>query len=84
MSEKKTFESELPFEQAMQRLETIVTELEEGELSLDDMILRFEEGRALREQCEAKLNEVERKIEKLVEKDGRKTTEPFDVDAAKT
>jgi len=55
-----------------------VCEMEDGELKLDDLISRFEEGRKLLGSCSKKLNEVERKIEMLVDKDGKETTVPFD------
>lgn len=78
-SEKK---GEQPsFEQALGRLEKIVAEMEEGTLNLDDMIGRFEEGQELSAFCGKKLNEVERKIEKLVKQGDTLTTEPFEEDA---
>jgi exodeoxyribonuclease VII small subunit len=66
------------FEEALKRLESLVAEMEAGELSLDQMIQHFEEGSALVEVCGKQLNEVERRIEKLVKKDGELTTEPFE------
>jgi exodeoxyribonuclease VII small subunit len=66
------------FEQALERLETIVGEMEEGTLNLDDMIGRFEEGQTLIALCGKTLNEVERKIEKLVKRGNTLETEPFD------
>lgn len=67
------------FEASIERLEKIVAEMEGGELSLDDMIARFEEGQALIKVCSARLNEVERKIEVLVKKDdGALETEPLE------
>ncbi|WFB34475.1 exodeoxyribonuclease VII small subunit [Kiritimatiellota bacterium B12222] len=74
-SEKK---DEIPFEEAMKRLEVLVQQMEGGELSLDQMITHFEEGSALVEKCGQRLNEVERRIEKLVKKDGEIRSEPFD------
>ena len=65
------------FEKAMERLEGIVGEMEGGELSLDVMIERFEEGQKLIKFCSGKLDEVERKIEKLLTKEGDPETEPF-------
>ena len=65
------------FEDSMEKLEQIVSEMESGELSLDAMIKRFEEGQGLIKFCSSKLNEVERKIEKLLNKDGEPETEPF-------
>lgn len=61
------------FEQAMARLETIVSELEKGELSLDDSLRIFEEGIKLSKTCLKMLDDAERKVEILVhDKDGRK------------
>ena len=65
------------FEKSMERLEAIVGDMEGGELSLDIMIQRFEEGQTLIKSCAGKLDEVERKIEKLLTKEGDVVTEPF-------
>ena len=70
------------FEQSLGRLEKIVAEMEDGSLSLDDMVARFEEGQKLIEFCTKTLNEVERKIEKLVKKGNSVKTEPFGDDEA--
>ena len=80
MTEKKTAKTtdeKQSFEQSLSRLEKIVADMEDGSLSLDDMVARFEEGRKLIEFCTKTLNEVERKIEKLVKKGDAVTTEPF-------
>jgi len=85
MTTKKQVKKEQPksFEASMERLEKIVAEMEGGELSLDNMIARFEEGQALIKLCSGKLNEVERKIEVLVKKDdGELATEPLEDEAA--
>jgi len=61
------------FEDALVRLETIVTELERGELPLDESLKIFEEGIKLSKTCLKILNDAERKVEILVqEKDGKK------------
>ena len=65
------------FEKSLERLETIVREMEGGEISLDKMMKDFEEGMTLVKLCSAKLNEVERKIEILVKKNGETVSEPF-------
>jgi exodeoxyribonuclease VII small subunit len=65
----KKDESPVGFEAALKRLETIVEEMESGETDLDTMIASYEEGQRLVKLCTAKLNEVEKKIEKIV-KDG--------------
>ena len=47
-------EKDLNFEQAMSKLEKIATELEKGELSLDESVSKFEEGMKLSKQCSEK------------------------------
>ena len=69
------------FEKAMERLEKIVGEMEDGTLGLEDMIKRFEEGQTLIKFCSGRLNEVEKKVEVLVSKGGAINTEPFAADA---
>lgn len=76
MSEKKP-----DFEQALARLETLVDEMENKPLPLDQLIRHFEEGSKLATLCSQRLNEVEQKIRKLVRKDGELTTEPLDTDS---
>ena len=65
------------FEKSLERLETIVREMESGALSLEKMMKHFEEGMGLVGICSAKLNEVERKIELLVKQGDRTTLAPF-------
>ncbi len=56
----------LSFEEAMQRLDAIVKQLESGQVSLEDSIKVFEEGVTLYRFCTSRLQEVETKIERLV------------------
>lgn len=70
-------EKPVDFEKSLERLETIVEQMESGDLSLEEMIKHFEEGSKLATLCSAKLNEVEQKIEKLVKKGGSLAAEPF-------
>ena len=60
----------LDFEQSMKRLETIVEELESGELTLEDSISRYEEGIKLSRRLQQVLDDSEKRIERLVEKEG--------------
>jgi len=53
------------FEAALGELETIVGEMENGELPLDQLIERYEEGMKLVKLCNLKLAEAEQKIEVL-------------------
>ncbi|MEK6694132.1 MAG: exodeoxyribonuclease VII small subunit [Nitrospirota bacterium] len=69
------------FEEALTRLETIVAELERGELPLDDSMRIFEEGIKLSKVCLKMLDDAERKVEILVkDKDGRKRTRPLELE----
>jgi exodeoxyribonuclease VII small subunit len=66
------------FEKDLERLEATVAALEEGGLSLDDAIKRFEEGIKLAKRCEKALAEAEKKIEMLTTNaDGELEAEPF-------
>lgn len=76
----KKEEAPLGFEAALKRLETIVEEMESGETDLDTMIASFEEGQRLVKFCTGKLNEVEKKIDKIVKDgSGAVTIEPFNL-----
>ncbi len=77
MTERKVKDEATSFEKSMERLETIVADMEGGELSLDVMINQFEEGQSLIRFCTGKLDEVERKIERLLTKDGAVETVTF-------
>ncbi len=66
------------FEAAMARLEQITEELEDGEVSLEKSLKKFDEGIKLAEYCNAQLAEARAKVEMLLEKDGRLQTVPFE------
>mgnify|MGYP001610117486 CR=1 FL=1 len=59
---------DLPFEEALQKLESIVESMEADDLPLETLLVRFEEGSKLAKLCQAKLAEAELRIQKL-EKD---------------
>jgi len=70
--------TKLSFEKALERLETIVQEMESGELSLENALKKFEEGVRLSQLCTQKLNETEKKISLLMEQsDGSLAETPF-------
>ena len=71
------------FEEALAELESIVCDLEEGDLGLGDAMARYEQGVKHLRRCYGLLEEAQRKIELLtgVAEDGTPTTTPFD-DAA--
>ena len=68
---------EIKFEDAMQELEAITAKLEKGDLSLDESVSNFEEGMKLAKKCNNILEEVEKKIKVLVQKDGKLEEEDF-------
>ncbi len=68
----------LKFEDALARLETIVSELERGDLSLDQSLKIFEEGIKLSKTCLKMLDDAERKVEILVQdQDGKKRLQAY-------
>ena len=67
------------FEAAYKRLDEIVKEMDEGDLGLNELLKRFEEGMGLAQQCEKRLTEVEGRVRELVEgEDGELEERPFD------
>jgi len=63
-------EQDITFEEALERLEGIVSTLEAGQLSLDESLKKFEEGIRLSRLCNDKLQKAHQRVEKLVEKNG--------------
>ncbi|MFM1769466.1 MAG: exodeoxyribonuclease small subunit [Verrucomicrobiota bacterium] len=56
---------DVPFEEALTKLESIVETMESGDLPLDAMLARFEEGVQLAQTCQKRLEEAELKIQRL-------------------
>ncbi len=69
MAKKQTFE------QAMEKLEQIVQDLESGDPSLDGAIKNFEEGIKLSKFCSEKLDEMEKRISVLLKNDAGEIVE---------
>ena len=75
MAEKK----KLTFEQALARIEEIVTALEKGDAPLEESLALFEEGTALMKQCSKQLDTAEQKVVKLLAgPDGQPETAPME------
>lgn len=55
----------MKFEDNLKKLESLVSKMESGELGLDDMISAFEEGRKLVADCQANLESIRLRIEKV-------------------
>jgi len=68
---------EVKFEEALERLNEIVENLESGDLSLDESLKVYEEGVKLIKLCTERLNEAQKKIEILVKEEGKLTPKPF-------
>ena len=67
------------FEDALNKLEKIVSKLEEGDIPLEESLKLFEEGIRLSRFCNQKLDEAEKKVEILLKgKDGTLKAFPFD------
>jgi exodeoxyribonuclease VII small subunit len=67
------------FEETLERLEIIIRELEEGNLSLEDSLSRYEEGVKMLKTCYDVLKDAERRIEILVkDKDGKLRAQTFE------
>ena len=69
--------SPLSFEAALTELESVVAQLEQGELSLEETLRRFEQGVALVRTCQTALQLAEQKVEQLLEQHGGLEVLPF-------
>ena len=78
--QNKDIES-LSFEDALKELESIVRQLEQGQVKLDEAIAAYERGAHLKRHCEAKLAEAKAKVEKItLAADGTVGSEPAKFD----
>ena len=69
------------FEEALARLEQIVGEMEQGELNLQDLVLRYSEGVTLANQCTQSLSRAEKAMDLLLQdKDGEAMTTPLEIE----
>ncbi len=78
MEDKK----EIEFESALKKLETIVENLENGELSLEQALKQYEEGVKMADICSKRLTEAEKRVDVLMKTAGGKfKTAAFEADA---
>lgn len=68
MMEKK--KDKISFEDNINKLETIVRELESGNVALDDALDKFNEAFKISKECDTKLKEVSESLNKVLNKDG--------------
>jgi len=73
---------QLPFERAIEELESIVKRLEEGKVPLEESVAIYERGEVLKKRCEDLLRQAEARVEKITfDAEGKPTgTEPLDVE----
>ena len=71
----------MPFERAIEELESIVKRLEGGQVPLEESVAIYERGEALKRRCEELLSQAEARVNKIVrDSSGRATgIEPLDV-----
>ncbi|MGE3145060.1 MAG: exodeoxyribonuclease VII small subunit [Pseudorhodoplanes sp.] len=71
----------MPFERAVEELESIIKRLEEGKVPLEESVAIYERGEALKQRCEELLRQAEARVEKItVDSAGKaRGTEPLDV-----
>lgn len=71
----------LPFERAIEELESIVQRLEGGKVPLEESVAIYERGEALKKRCEELLRQAEARVEKITLDAGGKPTgtTPLDV-----
>jgi len=82
MAESTTDVKTLPFERAIDELESIVKRLEEGKVPLEESVAIYERGEALKARCEELLRKAEARVQKItLDASGKpKGAEPLDVD----
>ncbi len=69
-------EAEPGFDERLERLEAIVTELEEGGLGLEPSIERYQEGIEHLKRCHVRLGEYQKRVEELT-RDAEQALRPF-------
>ena len=66
------------FEDKMQQLEQVVSELEKGDMNLDESLVKVEDGMKLAKECNKILEDAEKKVTILLEKNGEIEEEDFE------
>lgn len=67
-----------PFETSLERLEKLVEQMEEGDLTLEDSLKTFEEGIRLTRECQQALAAAEQKVKLLIEENGQVSASDFE------
>jgi len=66
------------FEKALNELESLVEQMEQGDMGLEESLKAFERGIVLTRSCQQALKEAEQKVRILMERDGKTDIEPLD------
>jgi len=66
------------FEQALSELETLIEQLESGELSLDQSLKQFKRGVELTRHCQGILDQAQQVVEQLIDLDDESSATPFE------
>ena len=74
----KTKKDEFDFEAALGRLETLITQMEQGQLPLEKSLENFEQGISLVRQCQSALKKAEQKVQILMEKSGEQVLTSYE------
>ncbi|NWG25505.1 MAG: exodeoxyribonuclease VII small subunit [Pseudorhodoplanes sp.] len=71
----------MPFERAIEELESIISRLEAGKVPLEESVKIYERGEALKRRCEELLSQAEARVERITrDSEGKpRGTEPLDV-----
>ena len=70
--------AEIKFEEALKKVEKIVSDLEAGKLPLDESLKKYEEGVRLVAACSRILEQAQKKVEVLTKKEGSFQLKPFE------
>jgi len=74
----------LDYEAAIAELESLVTRLEQGDISLEESLKLYESGVLLTRECQDALQNAEQKVQVLLEKSGQKTLVDFDQNSSES
>ena len=82
MPKKKS--DKINFESAIKELESLVEQMEQGDISLEKSLENFERGIELTRTCQKALQEAEQKVQILTQKQGEETVEDFHDESTRT
>lgn len=80
MTKNKKKTKQIDFEAALQQIEDLIGNMEQGNISLEESLQLFERGMKLVRSCETVLGEAEQRVQILLEKDKKQTLKDFEPD----